>query len=107
MSKYSLKTDKDLLREAEMKIGTLENAITEKEKHIAWLTERVQYLIVCMEALDDHFTIGGLANAKPIFDAFMEKEDAKIKATIEEAKLNFAQNLKDGKIEIIDRTAKE
>ena len=95
--------DHRLIRTPQQLLVDAEKKIAELERHNEWLKERVSYLIICLEALDDHYKIGGIQNAKPIFDAFVEKEDAKLKETLDLAKKEFAQNVKDGKIEIISR----
>src|SRR6478736_4305142 len=96
-----IKSKGQLLRDAEMKIGELE-----REKK--WLTERLSYLVVAVNALGKHANLPP-EEAKKVIDDFIAAEDLKIQEQMDVAKEKLKADIAAGKMpefKLIDRTEK-
>lgn len=95
-----IKTEKQLLVEAEKKIGQMENERRLGIEHIEKLTWQTAQLRVGVAALATHFEQTP-AQVKEIYDAYCAKMDEKAGAEAglmnAEAKAKFMQDLADGK----------
>lgn len=98
-----IRTPQQLLIDAEKKIAELERVIEKQKKDIEERSMTIARFMLMLEALDEHYNIGGYEKAKPIFDAYVEKEDARLAKALEDAKANFAEKVKSGEIEIVER----
>lgn len=91
-----IKTPKQLLIEAEQKIGQMENERRLGIQHIEELKWLVASARSGVAALATHFNLTP-ADVKVIYDKYCEEQNAKILAENEAAKEKFKKELADGK----------
>lgn len=102
-----IKTHKQMLIEAEQKIGEMEN---ERRLGIAHI-EELKWLVASarsgVAALATHFGLNP-EQVREIYNKYCDEQNAKILEANEKAKAQYIQDLKDGKkpdIQIVDRQA--
>jgi len=91
-----IKSPKQLLIDAEKKIGEMENERRQNFKAMEILKWQNAQLRVAVTAIASHFNCPP-EEAKPIIDAFIERQEASFLKANEEAKAKFIQDVKDGK----------
>ena len=92
-----IKSPKQLLVDAEKKIGELENERRKHLEQIEVLKWQNAQLRVAVTALGSHFKCPP-EEAKVIIDAYIERQEAAYLKATQEAKEKFLQDLKDGKV---------
>lgn len=91
-----IKSPKDLLIDAEKKIGEMENERRETFKAMEILKWQNAQLRVAVTAIGSHFNCPP-EDAKVIIDAFIERQEQTFLKANAEAKAKFIQDVKDGK----------
>lgn len=92
-----LKTERQMLIDAEKKIGELETIIRTNAELIEKLKWQCAQLRIGITAMGNHYNCSP-QQCKELFDAYVAEQEKALKEQGEEAKKQFMEDLKNGKV---------